>query len=241
MKVIFLEDIPNVAEVGQVKDVADGYGRNYLLPRKLAVLANSGASSIVEAQLKRKAIRQAQVEAEMAKVAKQLEGKKITLTAKVGAKERLYGSITSADIAEELSSSAGLEIDKRKVELDEPIRQLGDYEVTIRLTKDITPKIRLTVVGETEEKEELEEQGEKKEKVKAEKKVKRKSGKKEEEEAKPEEQSEKKEKVKAEKKVKKKSGKKEEEKAGIEEKGEEKEGAEGTEKAEVVEETEEAK
>lgn len=179
MKVIFLEDVTNVAEVGQVKEVADGYGRNFLLPRKLAVLANSGASSIVKAKLKKKAIRQAQMVAEMAQLAKKLDGKKITLKAKVGEKERLYGSITNADIAGELSSSAGLEIDKRKVELDEPIRQLGDYEVTIRLTKDITPKIKLKVVAEEEEKEETEEPGEKKEKTKTAKKTRKKSVKKE--------------------------------------------------------------
>ena len=153
MKVIFIEDVPNVAEIGEVKEVADGYGRNFLIPKKLAVLPGSQASSIVEARLKVKARRQAETEAEMARLGKQLEGKEVVLKARVGAKDRLYGSITSADIADELSSSAGLVVDKRKIELDEPIRQLGSYEVTIRLTKDVTPRIRLTVLGE-EEKEE---------------------------------------------------------------------------------------
>ncbi len=153
MKVIFLEDVPNVAEVGEVKEVADGYARNYLLPKKLAVLANSAASTIVEAQLKKKARLQAQTEAEMAELAQQLEGKEITLKAKVGAKERLYGSITTADIADEIRSCLGLDIDKRKIELAEPIRELGSYEVTIRLFKDIVPKIKLTVVAEEKETE----------------------------------------------------------------------------------------
>ena len=98
MKVIFLEDVPNVAEAGEAKEVADGYGRNFLIPRKLAVLANSAASNIVEAQLKMRARRQAQTEAEMVELANQLEGKEVILKARTGAKDRLYGSITSADI-----------------------------------------------------------------------------------------------------------------------------------------------
>ena len=105
MRVTFLEDVPNVATVGETKEIADGYGRNYLIPRKLAVLANSAASSIVEARLKKKAQREAQLETEMLKLAKQVDGSEIVLKARTGAKERLYGSITSADIADELSKS----------------------------------------------------------------------------------------------------------------------------------------
>jgi len=160
VKVVFLEDVPNVGEVGEVKEVADGYGRHFLIPRKLAVLANSMASNIVEVQLKKKARRQAEIQAEMRDLADQLEGKEIILKARAGAKEQLYGSITSADIADELCSSAGLIVDKRKIELDEPIRQLGSYAVAIRLTKDIIPKVKLVVVAE-EEKEEKKEEGKK--------------------------------------------------------------------------------
>lgn len=148
MKVVFLEDMPNVAKTGEIREVADGYGRNFLIPRKLAMLADSQAANMIEAQLKKKAHFQAQTEAEMGELAEQLEGKEVILKARAGAKDRLYGSITSADIAEELSKSAGLVIDKRKIELAEPIRQVGSYEVTIRLTKDIIPKIKLMVVEE---------------------------------------------------------------------------------------------
>ena len=123
---------------GETKEVADGYGRNYLLPRKLAVLANSQASAVVEAQLKKRERLQAQTEAEMAELAGKLNGMEVTLKAKAGAKGRLYGSITSADIADELNSSAGLVVDKRKIELAEPIHQLGSYEVTVRFTHDIS-------------------------------------------------------------------------------------------------------
>ena len=154
MKVVFLEDVPNVAETGEVKEVADGYGRNFLIPKKLAILADAKATQIIEAQLKKKAQRQAETEAEMRELAKQLEGQEIVLKARAGAKDRLYGSITNADIAEELEKSAGLVVDKRKIELDEPIREVGSYEIAIRLTKDIIPKIKLKVMEEEEKKEE---------------------------------------------------------------------------------------
>ena len=187
MKVVFLEDVPNVAEVGEVKEVADGYARNFLIPKKLAILADAKATHIVEGQLKKKARRQAETEAEMRELAKQLEGQEIVLKARAGAKERLYGSITNADIADELEKSAGLVVDKRKIELDEPIREVGSYEVGIRLTGDIIPKIKLTVIEEEEKKEK------KTEKVgKAKAKKEEETGKKEEKEGKAEAKKEKK-------------------------------------------------
>ncbi|MBC8429719.1 MAG: 50S ribosomal protein L9, partial [Dehalococcoidia bacterium] len=131
---------------------ADGYGRNFLIPKKLAIIADSRAMGQIETGNKTKA----RVNAELIELAHQLEGKEVNLKARVGTKDRLYGSITSADIASELNNTAGLVIDKRKIELDEPIRQLGSYEVAIRLAKDIIPKIRVTVTEEekTQEKEE---------------------------------------------------------------------------------------
>jgi len=148
MKVIFIEDVPNVARAGETKEVANGYGRNYLIPQKLAILAEPQALHTAEAQIKARASHEAQTEAEMIELASQLDGKEITLKARVGQKERLYGSITPADIASELESATGLVVDKRKVEIDEPIRQLGSYEVTIRLAQDIVPKITVTVAEE---------------------------------------------------------------------------------------------
>ena len=146
MKVIFLEDVPNVARAGEAKDVADGYGRNYLIPQKLAVLAGAQAMSLVEAQQRKRAKQHAETEAELAKLGEQLEGVEITLKARTGGKERLYGSITSSNIASEMESSLGITVDKRKIELEEPIHQLGSYEVAIKLAKDIIPKIKVTVV-----------------------------------------------------------------------------------------------
>ena len=147
MKVIFLEDVPNVARAGETREIADGYGRNFLIPRRLAVLARSSSANVVEAQLKKIARREAQTEAEMIALAKQLEGKKVVLKARTGANDRLYGSITSADIAAELEKTTGVAVDKRKIEMEGPIRELGSFDIAIRLGKDVLPKIKVTIKG----------------------------------------------------------------------------------------------
>ncbi len=180
MKVVFLEDVLNVAEAGDVKEVADGYGRNYLIPRKLAVLVDAQTANIVEAQKKKRARLQAQIEAEMNELAQKLEGREVTLKAPAGTEGRLYGSVTTADIAEGLSQSAGLDVDKRKIELPEPIREVGSYEVAIRLTGDIIPRIKLVVVEE-EKKEVKRKKEPKAEKTEEEKAEKKKRGKEEKE------------------------------------------------------------
>jgi len=145
MKVVFLQDVPNVARAGEIKEVANGYGRNYLIPKNLALLAKSSAISLTAAQRKIEAQSQVDNMAEIVKLADQLDGIEVTLKARAGAKDRLYGSITSADIAAELEATTGLVVDKRKMELAEAIRQLGSYEVAIRLAKDVVPKIKVMV------------------------------------------------------------------------------------------------
>jgi large subunit ribosomal protein L9 len=180
VKVIFIDDVQNVARAGQTKVVADGYARNFLFPRKLAVLADSSAAAAVEAHLKKVVKQKAIEEAEMAALAKLITGTEITIKAKVGEKEHLYGSVTGADIATELSKAISREIDKRKVDLVEPIRQCGVHDVAIRFTHDITAVVVVTVMSDeegavkpervakkvekTEEKEEKAEKKEKKEK-----------------------------------------------------------------------------
>ncbi len=115
MKVVFIEDVPNVGKAGQIKEVADGYGTNFLIPRKLAVSARPQDIKAVEAQIKARARVSAKTEAEMKALAGELEGKEIIIKAKVGQQERLYGSITSADITAELESSLHAIVDKRKI------------------------------------------------------------------------------------------------------------------------------
>ncbi len=151
MKVVFIEDVPNVGKVGELKEVADGYGRNFLIPKKLATPATADAINNIEAQIKKRAIIEAKTEEELVELAAQLEGKEVNIEARIGEQDRLYGSITTSDIAEELKNSSGLNVDKRKIELDEPIRQVGSHKVVLKLGKEITAKITVTVTGKTEE------------------------------------------------------------------------------------------
>ena len=146
MKVAFLKDVPNVAKSGEIKEVADGYARNFLIPKNLATLVNPKITNQIEAELKAKNKKQSQATEKLTHIAEQLDNKEITLKAKVGAKDRLYGSITSADIASELSRTSGLDIDKRKIELTEPIRELGSFDIAVRLAKGLIPKIRVNVI-----------------------------------------------------------------------------------------------
>jgi large subunit ribosomal protein L9 len=148
MKVVFLQDVPNVARAGEMKEVADGYARNFLIPKKLAAQADPKMMNAIEAQVRARARQVAQTEAEMTELASQLDGKEITIKARVGANDRLYGSITSGDIIAEIEKSFGVIVDKRKIGLEDPIRELGSHEVPIRLTKDIVPSITVTVSEE---------------------------------------------------------------------------------------------
>ena len=189
MRIIFLEDVPNVARAGETKEVADGYGRNFLIPKKLALLADSPDATLIAAQ--RQAIEK-KTDEELTGLAQQLEGKEIAIKAKAGAKDRLYGSITSADIAAELENATGLAIDKRKIELAEAIHQLGSYEVAIRLGKDIVPQIKVTITAEEEEKTKKKVEKKTEKKPKAEKKAEKKTEKKAEKKPKTEKKTEKK-------------------------------------------------
>lgn len=148
MKVVFLEDVPRIGRAGEVKEVADGYGRNFLLPRKLALLATPAALKLTEAQRQAAALRRERSEAELRELAQQLDGLPISIKAKVGAKDQLYGSIRTFHIAEEISRITGFDIDRKSVELEEPIRQLGSYEVPIKLAKDIMFVVKVTVEEE---------------------------------------------------------------------------------------------
>ena len=148
MKVVFLADVPNVAKAGDEKTVADGYGRNYLLPKNLAVVSQPGTTVAVKAKI------EARAETEKnKKLAEQIEGKAITFKVKIGAKERMHGSITAANVANELQEILGQAIDKRKVDLAEPIKQLGSYDIPIKLMNGIEPKIKVNVIKKDEEPE----------------------------------------------------------------------------------------
>jgi large subunit ribosomal protein L9 len=173
MKVILLEDVPRVGMAGEVKEVADGYGRNYLLPKGLAEFASPVGLKKAEERQRVEERRQVALNVEMQGLAETLSGLVITISAKAGEQDRLYGSVTSADIAAEAQNVAGHEIDKRKVELEEPIHHLGEYDVPVKLSRDLIPILKVVVVAEDSEpgaEEEVETKSTKKPKTKAEKK-----------------------------------------------------------------------
>ena len=149
MEVILREDIEKIGHRGQVVRVADGYARNYLLPRRLAVQATNANKTIVEQERQAHLRREAKEKSEAGDLAKLLAGVKITISQKAGEQEQLFGSVTSKDIAEALEKQ-NFTIDRRKVHLDEPIRQLGEHKVTLKLHREVAVEIGVNVVREEE-------------------------------------------------------------------------------------------
>jgi large subunit ribosomal protein L9 len=145
VEVLLLKDIKGLGKVGETKKVAVGYGRNYLIPRGLAVLATPGAIRSTAVQKAIDEQREERIRTDSTALAEHLS--KISLTFKVKASEkgRLYGSITSADIAAEIEKQSGQAIDKRKIELEEPIRLLGKHQVPIRLLGGVAPEVTVIV------------------------------------------------------------------------------------------------
>jgi large subunit ribosomal protein L9 len=163
MKVLLKEDVENLGLAGEVYNVADGYGRNYLIPRGMAVKADSAAMKQAQAWSARAAARREQIRAEYAQLSARIREAKLTFFAKAGDKGKLYGSITMADVADQLNSVLGIEIDRRKVE-GEALRQLGDHTVTVRLNSEFQPEFVVRIAAEgsnlTEEVEEPVEEAE---------------------------------------------------------------------------------
>jgi large subunit ribosomal protein L9 len=147
MEVILKEDVVNLGLRGEVVKVADGYARNYLLPRKLAMQATANNKAVIE-QMKSSAARRSAVEKASAEewVAK-LDPVVLSFTRKVGEHGHLFGSVTSADIAAELGAK-GFEVDRRKIQLGEPLKNVGEFTVPIRLHREVTARVRVKVLGE---------------------------------------------------------------------------------------------
>jgi large subunit ribosomal protein L9 len=150
MKVIFLKDVPGSGLQGEIKEVADGYAINYLIPKDLAVPATEQSINRLKSQKKAEEKKKAEIEADLAEQSKALNGKKITLKVKAGTKGKLYGSVTSNDIATELKNAHGIELDKRKIELSEPLHELGTFNIIVKLSKNHMPKLVVTVVPQEE-------------------------------------------------------------------------------------------
>ena len=139
MKVLLIKDVYKLGHAGDVKKVADGYGRNFLLPQGLAVLATAGALTTVEKIRAKAAVTRAALNQEMGGLAEQIEGVELFFTSKAGETGKLYGSITTQMISDELNKKMGTQIERHQVEV-EPIRMLGEHIATIRLTIDLNPK-----------------------------------------------------------------------------------------------------
>jgi len=151
VQVLLLKDIKRLGKAGEIKTVADGYARNYLIPRGLAVLATPGAIRRTEVHKAIERQREERIRTDSTALAERLS--EITLTFKVKASDRgrLYGSVTSADIAAEIEKQTGHPVDKRKVLLDEPIHLLGTHKVPIRLLSGLTPEVTVEVERVSEE------------------------------------------------------------------------------------------
>ncbi|MEJ2735671.1 MAG: 50S ribosomal protein L9 [Anaerolineae bacterium] len=149
MEVLLLKDVDGLGLAGEIKKVADGYGRNYLIPRGLVSLATPGAIRQAELQQQSTARREAKELSEAQALAQLLDGVSVTFQARAGELDRLYGSITNVNIAEALEEKVGQAVDRRKIDLEEPLKELGTHAVTIRLAAEAEAKV--TVVIEREE------------------------------------------------------------------------------------------
>ena len=145
MRVIFLEDIPNVARAGDVKEVKTGYAKNYLLPKQLAVAATAQELSRLESIRKAGLERQSKLREGAQALAERLEAAEVSLKVRTGPTGRLYGAVTNAMLAEELSALMDVEIDRRNVTLDDTIHEPGEYQAKVRLHPDLTATVSFAV------------------------------------------------------------------------------------------------
>jgi large subunit ribosomal protein L9 len=147
MEVILREDIEKLGNRGDVVKVAPGYARNFLIPKRLAVQATEGNRKIVEQERQAHLRKEAKLKTEAEDLAKLMAGVSVTITQKAGENDQLFGSVTAKDIADALAAK-DYNIDRRKIHLDDPIKQLGEYKVPVRLHKDVTVEVTVTVAKE---------------------------------------------------------------------------------------------
>ena len=147
MKVILLQEVPGLGQPGDVKEVAAGYARNYLLPRNLVTAATSTAMTSLNEQVAGAKRRQAKLEADYATQTEKLSNVTLTFAVRVGQGDRLYGSVTSQDIANALREQEGMTIDRRSIQLKEPLRALGSFEAPVRVSAKHEAKIKVNIIS----------------------------------------------------------------------------------------------
>jgi large subunit ribosomal protein L9 len=149
MEIILLQDVEKLGSRGQIVKVADGYGRNYLLPKKLAVAATPQNRKWIEQQRVKFLKLEAKEKGEAEELAKLVQGAAVVITRKAGEKGTLFGSVTALDIAERLSAQ-GFNLDRRKIQLDAPLKVLGEYDVPVKLHREVVATIKVKVEAEPE-------------------------------------------------------------------------------------------
>jgi len=145
MKVVVRADVENLGNKGDIVDVADGYARNYLVPRGLALKATAGSQKQADAMRRNREVRDAREREAAQALAAQFEGRTITIKARAGAEGRLFGSVTSVDVADAVQKQTGPEIDRRKINLDEPLKELGGVDLQVRLHTDVLANLHVEV------------------------------------------------------------------------------------------------
>lgn len=148
MKVILTADVPKLGKKGSVVEVSDGYARNYLLPRNLAVLATEGRLEELDREKEREEKRKQRELEEAKKLAQRLAGSSVKVAVRAGEAGKLFGSVTNKEIAQAIESTFHIKIDRRKIELEEPIKILGSYSVAVRLHPEVQVKLGVQVVPE---------------------------------------------------------------------------------------------
>jgi large subunit ribosomal protein L9 len=148
VKVVFLEDVTGTARIGDIKDVKPGFARNYLLPRRLAAPATPAVVKSAEQRAKREMRLQEARDGEARTIAERLEAMSFTVAARAGASGKLFGSVGTADVAVKVGEATKSEFDRHNVVLPEPIKELGDYQVPVKLTRNVTATLNFSVVGE---------------------------------------------------------------------------------------------
>lgn len=160
MKIVLRQDVPKLGEAGTIQTVADGYARNYLIPKGFAVLATDGEIKTAEHNLKVRERKVRREEEALQSLADKISGTRLEFTARAGEQGRLFGSVTTSDIAEQLQEKISEEIDRRKIQLTEPLRTVGEHEVEIHLVGRLRPAITVAIQAEQTEEEETEEANE---------------------------------------------------------------------------------
>jgi large subunit ribosomal protein L9 len=150
MRVVFLDDVDGMARAGEIKNVADGYARNFLLPRKLAAAATTASMQQADKRAKQLAVEQEKLDAAAQEIAGSVGGSPIVIMVKAGDEGRLFGSVTASDIAEAVNERAGTQLGHRQVALSRPIREVGDYQIEVSLTRNVKAQVAVEVKNENE-------------------------------------------------------------------------------------------